>query len=1289
VTFAAELDIDRRQEARRGYASNVITHWPKSPGVGNVAVTGAIASVYKPDGTLIAVPAVTNTSVDGVSRLRVTVDATSLDLGEDYSVIFTSTYDGTARLATVHFDVVREPFNAADYVSLNNLVSELADLTDRLGRQAAVQASGRTAEQQASLLVARAWSDVRIWIRDQLKTQGRIYPRLILDREAVCRVVVAQAISRAFRADGGGPESTDRALADDWKTEAGTRLAEMGQLAYDETDDGVADTLLDAPSSVVGTRGAGFAQGASVASSSSAGSSSEFPWASTLGTLQTDLDAEEAARAAADTALQAEIDAEETARAAADAVLTAFDTNERDRIANVRNYGAVGNGTTDDIGAFECALVDALTDYGNTSMTGTATGGTSTTIVDTGKTWTTGAFTYAGFTGMLLTTSEIAIIRGTGQGQVRNISAVTSATTLTVSVAWTTTPDATSVYAICPRYTVVSRVAWKPLYIPASANAYMLSRPFKIWGVSNLRMYGDGGSRPGLFKMTTLSNLGVSETVACSAASIASNVLTVTATAHGIADSSYVTIAGITIPITLAKRAAGTGANTFTITLPTAATTSVVVTSNVARAYVPVDHGFIAGDVISTTGHTTNATGAAISAVGYTNKLGSWIEYPLTAANGALADGIGTIAHTDGAMADGAGTVSVHRSILDLNACWYSDFRDFTIEGISNGAANSGTAPDSHVFYHRDGSGVTFYGDALQSVSGQSSRVYFTNIRCTGKWIGAAWRIGRDGNVTQEDTTSFVNCSAEGSHQYGSSNGLWAAGFRFGTGASSNNLLHNAFTIHAFGCHTGIDIWVTGFNMLGGQLAVNDLDISIRGTNGPVYIQGFRSENSTKLLNGFFGPSNSGNTVTIQDVEMRLNGYFDVGDPLYVDTDGHVRRDVVTWDITGTLILRNLRLYDGITFNGAVADISAPDGDGIQTLTQEGANFTSALIGQPVRITGATNAANNTTAASSSELGAPIVLSVPASNQITYHQPAGVVEAASPATWTFRHFVKPTFVVGTRSGAVTPPATVAPINSSRRSHLRLEACVVENASADQCLVIGPGSGNAWVEDFVTVDFQGNPVGRIVGPYHKGSSGKGALERNAGVDAYGRVRVLGLVSPPSAPLVQNFDCLTNDTIGNQGATSRDYFVVAVDASGNRSLPSAAGTQANGAAALSATQAMKISPADSVANTANVVSWDILKGTTSWKIATIRAEEIFFVDYGQIPDSELTAYTSPTRNETADVEVSGALQLDIVTVDPPALDGKARVYLKDSGSGAYRLYIRESLASGGAIKTIAVV
>lgn len=69
--------------------------------------------------------------------------------------------------------------------------------------------------------------------------------------------------------------------------------------------------------------------------------------------------------------------------------------------------------------------------------TGTATGGSTSTLVNSGKTWTTNQWT--NFT--------VRITAGTGIGQTRNIASNTG-TTLTTATVFTTAPDATSVYAI-------------------------------------------------------------------------------------------------------------------------------------------------------------------------------------------------------------------------------------------------------------------------------------------------------------------------------------------------------------------------------------------------------------------------------------------------------------------------------------------------------------------------------------------------------------------------------------------------------------------------------------------------------------------------------------------------------------------------------------------------------------------------------------------------------------------------------------------------------------------------
>ena len=69
--------------------------------------------------------------------------------------------------------------------------------------------------------------------------------------------------------------------------------------------------------------------------------------------------------------------------------------------------------------------------------TGTATAGGASTLANSAKTWATNQWT----------NSQVRIVSGTGAGQIRTIASNTG-TVLTTSTAWTTAPDATSVYSI-------------------------------------------------------------------------------------------------------------------------------------------------------------------------------------------------------------------------------------------------------------------------------------------------------------------------------------------------------------------------------------------------------------------------------------------------------------------------------------------------------------------------------------------------------------------------------------------------------------------------------------------------------------------------------------------------------------------------------------------------------------------------------------------------------------------------------------------------------------------------
>lgn len=79
-------------------------------------------------------------------------------------------------------------------------------------------------------------------------------------------------------------------------------------------------------------------------------------------------------------------------------------------------------------------MSNAGTGFVNATSTGS---NTTTTLNDTAKTWPVNGFT----------NFQVRIKSGTGAGQIRSIASNT-ATALTVSAAWTITPDATSVYVI-------------------------------------------------------------------------------------------------------------------------------------------------------------------------------------------------------------------------------------------------------------------------------------------------------------------------------------------------------------------------------------------------------------------------------------------------------------------------------------------------------------------------------------------------------------------------------------------------------------------------------------------------------------------------------------------------------------------------------------------------------------------------------------------------------------------------------------------------------------------------
>jgi hypothetical protein len=81
---------------------------------------------------------------------------------------------------------------------------------------------------------------------------------------------------------------------------------------------------------------------------------------------------------------------------------------------------------------------------GTAQYSGTATAGTTTTLTDSGQSWTTNA----------LVGMYVYLIGGTGSGQAAGYIVSNTATQITIRQAWATAPDATSVYkVVSPSYT--------------------------------------------------------------------------------------------------------------------------------------------------------------------------------------------------------------------------------------------------------------------------------------------------------------------------------------------------------------------------------------------------------------------------------------------------------------------------------------------------------------------------------------------------------------------------------------------------------------------------------------------------------------------------------------------------------------------------------------------------------------------------------------------------------------------------------------------------------------------
>jgi hypothetical protein len=162
----------------------------------------------------------------------------------------------------------------------------------------------------------------------------------------------------------------------------------------------------------------------------------------------------------------------------------------------------------------------------------------------------------------------------------------------------------------------------------------------------------------------------------------------------------------------------------------------------------------------------------------------------------------------------------------------------------------------------------------------------------------------------------------------------------------------------------------------------------------------------------------------------------------------------------------------------------------------------------------------------------------------------------------------------------------------------------------------------------------NSLGTTVNPTNVFASATTPKPLNS--NSYGSFQVVGLANPSSMPA-----SATNPT---NGTTTYQYYLVAVDGNGNKSLPEAYSPLTN-ASALSSTSYNLLNRPQTMS--AGTKCYDILVGDTAHSLVTCYPPSLFpYVDYGSLTAQ---AYNAPTRNATGDLHVAGALSTANNTLD----------------------------------------
>ena len=424
-------------------------------------------------------------------------------------------------------------------------------------------------------------------------------------------------------------------------------------------------------------------------------------------------------------------------------------------------------------------------------VNGTSSGSnTSTTLNDTSKSWTVNAYSSGYF---------IMITSGTGAAQQRTISANT-ATQITVSSAWTTTPDSTSVYIISQKNTNWSSTSAGYLPFANTLNPISTPNSFGIPGaVAGGTSYynqawmprtGSTASGDGCLQYTQKINYGSNSTGNCVAmVPIARTNSTGQNGYQGFIE--YYPTGGVYM--LFQNRASGTvtGMSNSTISAKTFASGTVVKTKMETQAYsasgyvelrmkvwaasgsepgswdkVYDDYGYLI--TAAGTGGTSGTYTLGISGGGGTGAAGTYtisgggVTSITFTSTGSGYTSRPTLSFPSGSVSGAAATC-----FFDVNAGTVGPTYTGSYRGISeifNGTVTAGTTVDATIDDYFEGAvGTTF--NSLTSYAPNTTGVYFspynwvTGSTCItstpGSYIKVAF-TGQDLSLGTTQTTSTV-----------------------------------------------------------------------------------------------------------------------------------------------------------------------------------------------------------------------------------------------------------------------------------------------------------------------------------------------------------------------------------------------------------------------------------------------------------------------------------------------------------------------------------------------------